>query len=108
MHKRWSRIFALSMGIPLILAFLAACGAGTSTGTQGPVTIEIGSDFPTSQGDASAGKPAENGVRYAIDQANKTNFLSGYKFVINAKDDVGANGTHDPNVGANNINAARW
>jgi branched-chain amino acid transport system substrate-binding protein len=90
-----------------MLAFLAACGAGTTqTGTtQGPVTIEIGSDFPTSQGDATAGKPAENGVRYAIDLANNANFLPGYKFVINAKDDVGANGTHDPTVGQNNVNA---
>jgi len=103
MHRHWPRIFALAMGIPLILALLAACGAGTNSGTQGTVTIEIGSEFPTSQGDASSGKPAENGIRYAIDQANSTNFLPGYKFVINAKDDVGANGTHDPNVGANNI-----
>lgn len=103
MQRRWSRIFTLAMGIPLMFAFLAACGTGTSTGTQGPVTIEIGSEFPTSQGDATAGKPAENGVRYAIDKANADNFLPGYKFVINAKDDVGANGTHDPNTGANNI-----
>ena len=103
MQPRWSRIFALFMGIPLMLAFLAACGAGTSTGTQNTVTIEIGSEFPTSQSDASNGKPAENGIRYAIDKANKENFLPGYKFVVNAKDDVGANGTHDPNVGANNI-----
>ena len=107
MHRRWSRIFALSMGIPLMLAFLAACGAGTSTttSTQSTVTIEIGTDFPTSQGDATAGKPAENGARYAIDLANSANFLPGYKFVINAKDDVGANGTHDPTKGQNNINA---
>jgi branched-chain amino acid transport system substrate-binding protein len=92
------------MGIPLMLTLLAACGAGTNTtGTQGVVTIEIGSEFPTTQGDASNGKPTENGIRYAIDKANEANFLPGYKFVVNAKDDVGANGTHDPNVGANNI-----
>src|SRR4051812_8544138 len=105
MYKRWSRIFALSMGIPLMLAFLAACGAGTGTpaDNQNAVTIEIGSEFPTSQKDASSGKPAENGIRYAIDLANKENFLPGYKFVINAKDDVGPNGTHDPNVGARNV-----
>jgi branched-chain amino acid transport system substrate-binding protein len=107
MHRRWSRIFALTMGIPLMLAFLAACGAGTSTtqGTQSTVTIEIGTDFPTSQGDATAGKPAENGARYAIDQANSSNFLPNYKFVIKAMDDVGANGTHDPVKGQNNVNA---
>lgn len=105
MHKRWFRIFALVMGIPLVLAFLAACGAGTSTGPSGPVTIKIGSEFPTTQKDETAGKPAENGVRYAVDEANKANFLPGYNFVIDAKDDVGAGGTHDPTVGQNNVNA---
>ena len=96
MHKRWSRIFALSMGMALMLAFLAACGAGTSPSgsSTGTVTIEIGSEFPTTQSDASSGKPAENGIRYAIDKANSANLVPGYKFVINAKDDVGANGTH--------------
>ncbi len=105
MHRRWSHIFALFMGIPLMLTFLAACGAGTSTGAQGTVTIKIGSDFPTTQKDESAGKPAENGVRFAIDEANKANFLPGYNFVIDAKDDVGAGGTHDQTVGQNNVNA---
>jgi branched-chain amino acid transport system substrate-binding protein len=104
MHRRWPRILALSMGIPLILAFLAACGPGTnSTDTQGVVTIKIGSDFPTSQADASSGKPAEEGVRYAIDQANKTNFLPGYNFVIDARDDVGLSGTYDQGVGKDNV-----
>jgi branched-chain amino acid transport system substrate-binding protein len=97
----WFRVLALLLSIALMLAFLAACGAGT--GTQSGVIIEIGSDFPTSQADAAAGKPVENGIRYAIDQANNAHFLSGYTFVLNAKDDVGPNGTHDPNVGANNI-----
>ena len=92
------------MGIALLLTLLVACGTGTnSTSTQNEVTIEIGSDFPTSLAEAADGKPIENGVRYAIDQANTTHFLPGYKFVINAKDDVGANGTHDPTVGENNI-----
>ena len=106
MQRRWSRILALSMGIPLLLAALAACGSGTapaSGGTTSNVTIEIGSDFPVSQQDESAGKPTENGVRYAIQLANQNKFLPGYTFEINAKDDVGANGTHDPTVGANNI-----
>jgi branched-chain amino acid transport system substrate-binding protein len=107
MHRRWSRIFALSMGIPLLLGLLAACGSGTGTDTNasgGPVIIKIGSNFPTTQKDASNGKPTEDGVRYAIDLANKNNFLPGYKLIISAKDDVGSNGTHDPTVGQKNIN----
>ena len=74
MRKRWSRILALSMGIPLLLAMLAACGAGTTgTGgsatatTSGPITIKIGSDFPTSCKDASAGKPSQNGAHLAVE-----------------------------------------
>src|SRR5579859_4962363 len=106
MQRSWSRISALSIGIALMLAFLAACGSGTSTSTQGTVTIKIGSDFPTSLKDQTAGKPAENGVRYAVDQANSSNFLPGYNFVIDAKDDVsGTTGTHDQTVGQNNVNA---
>lgn len=104
MYKRWSRILAISMGIALMLAFLAACGAGTTSGTQS-VVIKIASDFPTSQSDATAGKPTENGVRYAVDEANNNNFLPGYKFVLDPKDDVGASGAHDPTVGQNNVNA---
>ncbi len=98
----WSRILALLMSIALMLTVIAACGTGI--GTQSGGIIEIGSDLPTSQADAPAGKPVENAIRYAIDQANNEHFLPGYTFVLNAKDDVGPNGTHDPNVGANNIN----
>jgi len=92
------------------MVLLAACGAGTGgsggTGggtTTGPVTIEIGSELPTTGGDTSTGKPAEDGVALAIQQANATNFLPGYKFVQVKKDDVGLNGTHDPTTGQKNI-----
>ena len=75
MKKRWSRIFALTMGIPLLLAILAACGSGTSSGggttpTAQSVTIKIGTDLPTSGKDTSSGKPAQDGAQLAVDQAN--------------------------------------
>lgn len=112
MQRRWSRIFSLAMGLPLLLALLAACGAGTTTGSSpttgngtptGSITIKIASDFPVSGGDASAGKPAENGAHFAVDEANRTNFLPGYTFSFSPKDDVGAGNTHDPTVGQKNV-----
>jgi len=109
MQKRMTRIFALIMGIPLLLAFLAACGSGTtgtgssSTPTAGSKTIEIATELPVTGKDTSSGKPAEDGAHLAVDEANKNNTIPGYKFVFVAKDDVGAKGIHDAAVGAQNV-----
>jgi len=105
MQKRWSRIFALTLGIPLLLSLLAACGTGTdTTSNQATKTIKIGSNFPVSGDDQSNGLPIQNGVEYAVDEANKQNFLPGYKFVLNHKDDVGPSGAHDSAVALKNYN----
>ncbi len=106
MKRSWSRIFALVMGIPLLLGILAACGAGATTGTTpttGSTTIKIASDLPTSGKDASSGKPAENGAALAVSQANANHTIPGYTLVFVPKDDVGVSGLHDPTVGAANI-----
>ncbi len=109
MQKRMTRIFALIMGIPLLLAFLAACGSGTtgtgssSTPTAGSKTIEIATELPVTGKDTSSGKPAEDGAHLAVDEANKNNTVPGYKFVFVAKDDVGSQGIHDAAVGAQNV-----
>jgi branched-chain amino acid transport system substrate-binding protein len=110
MRKRWSRILALSMGLPLLLAMLAACGAGT-TGTggsatatpSGPVTIKIGTDLPTSGSDESAGKPTENGAHLAVNQANQQKLVPGVTFVFDPKNDVGPAGIHDAATGQKNM-----
>ena len=111
MQNRLSRIFALVLGIPLLLAMLAACGSGT-TGTgsttstpTGSKTIEIATEFPTSGKDTSSGQPAENGAHLAVDQANQQNTIPGYKLVFVPKNDVGPQGIHDPSVGAQNVRA---
>ncbi len=106
MQKQWSRIFALTMGIPLLLSLLAACGAGTpsNTANQATTTIKLGSDFPVSGNDQSNGLPAQNGVQYAVDEANSQNFLPGYKFVLDHTDDVGPSGAHDSAVALKNYN----
>jgi len=111
MKKSWSRILALTMGIPLLLAILAACGAGTTSGTTttptaGPKIIKIATDFPVSGKDASSGKPSENGAHLAVDQANSNNTIPGYTLQFVPKDDVGlASGAHDPATGKANVTA---
>ena len=110
MRKSWSRIFAMSLGIPLLLAFLVACGSGTtgtggggSTPTTGSTTIKIATDLPVSGKDESSGKPAENGAHLALDQANANHTIPGYTLVFDPKDDVGLSGIHDPAVGQQNV-----
>lgn len=109
MRRSWSRIFAMTLGIPLLLAFLVACGSGT-TGTNGggstPTAtkiIKIGTDLPVSGKDESSGKPAEDGAHLALDQANQNKTIPGYQLVFVPKDDVGPSGIHDPSVGQQNV-----
>jgi branched-chain amino acid transport system substrate-binding protein len=112
MRKDLSRVFALVLGIPLLLAILAACGAGTTgnggTGSggstpTGSTTIKIATDLPVSGKDESSGKPAENGAHLAVDQANANHTIPGYTLVFAPKDDVGPSGIHDPAIGAQNV-----
>ncbi len=109
MRRSWSRIFALTMGIPLMFAILVACGSGagggSSTPSAGSTTLKIGTDLPVSGKDSSSGKPAENGAHMAVDQANQNHTIPGITLVFVPKDDVGPSGTHDPSVGAQNVNA---
>ncbi len=107
MKRSWSRILALTMGIPLLLAILVACGSGTTTGTttttSGSTTIKIATDLPVSGKDTSSGKPAENGAHLAVDQANQKHTIPGITLVFNPTDDVGPAGIHDPAVGAAHV-----
>lgn len=114
MQRRLSRIFALTLGIPMLLAMLAACGSGTTgSGTTGgggsapagSTIIKIGTDLPVSGQDTSSGKPAQNGAEMAVNEANTSKFLPGYTFQFLPKDDVGPSGTHDPAVGKTNVTA---
>jgi len=109
MRKSWSRIFAMSLGIPLLLAFLVACGSGTTgtgggqTPTTGSTIIKLATDLPVSGKDTSSGKPAENGAHLALDEANANHTIPGYTLQFVPKDDVGPSGIHDPAVGAQNV-----
>ncbi len=109
MRRNLSRIFAVVMGFSLFLAILTACGAGTTTGsgtpTTGSTTIKLATDLPVSGKDTSSGKPAEDGANLAVMEANANHTIPGYTLVFDPKDDVGANGLHDPAVGAQNVTA---
>lgn len=90
----------------LLVGMLAACNTDApTTATSRPVvTIKIGTDLPVSGQDESSGKPVENGVRLAVDQAIKNNVPGpGYQLVFTPQDDVGTSGRHDPSVGAKNV-----
>ncbi|MDQ2903728.1 MAG: branched-chain amino acid ABC transporter substrate-binding protein [Ktedonobacteraceae bacterium] len=106
MRRISGRIMTLAMGLSLLLAILASCGAGTTGGGNtgngtptGSTIIKVASDFPVSGKDTSSGKPAENGAHMAVDEANASNAVPGYKLVFVPKDDVGPSGLHDPSVG---------
>src|SRR5205085_11979800 len=109
MKRSWSRIFALTLGISLLLAIFSACGSGTtSTGTNatavtGSTTIKIATDFPVSGSDESSGKPAEDGAHLAVNQANANHTIPGYTLVFNPTDDVGPSGIHDPAIGSQHV-----
>src|SRR6266567_3512505 len=107
MRRLWLRIFVLAMGIPLLLAILAACGAGTPSNpgaaANGSTTIKFATDLPVSGGDATIGKSTEDGARLAVDEANANHVIQGYTLVFDPQDDVGVGGVHDPTKGANNV-----
>lgn len=104
------------VAMALILTLVSACGAtnnaiptasptarGTAapTGT-GPVVIKIGAALPSSGPDASKGVDAENGAQMAVDAANASTLLPGYRLAFNALNDAGANGSPDTTTGAAN------
>jgi len=105
MQKRWSRIFAFVLVIPLLLSVLIACGAGADPNAESDViTIKIGSNFPVSGLDETAGLPAQNGAELAVNEAIAQNYLGdGYELVFSPKDDVGPSQVHDPTTARTNF-----
>ncbi len=69
----------------------------------GSKTIKVATELPTSGGDESSGKPAEDGAHLAVTQANQNHTIPGYTLVFDPQNDVGPSGTHDPAVGAQNV-----
>jgi branched-chain amino acid transport system substrate-binding protein len=108
MQRSWSRVLALTMGIPLLLAILVACGSGIggnggNTPSGGSTTIKIATDLPVTGRSASFGKGTEDGAHLAVDQANAHHTIPGYTLVFDPKDDAGLTGFSEPAVGAQNV-----
>jgi branched-chain amino acid transport system substrate-binding protein len=105
MQRSWSRVLTLTMGIPLLLAILVACGLGSGGNTPhgGSTFIKIATELPVTGQSASFGKGTEDGAHLAVDQANTHHTIPGYTLVFDPKDDVGLNGFSDPAVGAQNV-----
>jgi branched-chain amino acid transport system substrate-binding protein len=108
MQKSWSHVFALTMGLPLVLVMLVACGSGTggsggNTPPAGSTTIKIATELPVSGKSASYGKGVEDGAHLAVDQANAHHTIPGYTLVFDPKDDVGPTGLPDLSVGVQNV-----
>src|SRR5258708_12898149 len=109
MRSNLARIFAVVMGVSLSLTILAACGAGTTTGsgtpTAGSTVIKIATDLPVSGKVIGGGKPIEDSVHLAVNEANANHIIPGYTLVFDPKDDVGPAGIPDPAGGAQNVSA---
>ncbi|HKF77626.1 MAG TPA: branched-chain amino acid ABC transporter substrate-binding protein [Candidatus Dormibacteraeota bacterium] len=91
------------MAVAAILSF-ACGGGGGGTGGGGATkgTIKIGVEMPLSGTEGSQGQPILKGVRFAVDRAGGA--IKGYKLEVVDKDDA-VNGTHDPQKGAQNVQA---
>lgn len=106
MARRWFQVFRLLTGLALFATLLGGCESGTphpGNNTATPGVIKIGAELPLVGDDASAGKAAEDGIRLALDEANRQHILPGYTLMLDAKNDVGASGMQDPSVGAVNV-----
>ena len=105
--------------VALLLTLMSACGTTnratttvsptpTVTATQtatGPAVIKLGAALPSSGGEASKVVDAENGMQLAIEGANASTLLPGFKLVFNALNDAGTNGSSDATIGAANVKA---
>lgn len=106
MTRRLSRVFALALGVTLLMGILAACGTGTtSSNTSSNVVIKVATEFPISGGDIDIGTSTTNGAALAVDQANANHTIPNATLQLVRKDDVGPQGTHDPATGAANVQA---
>ncbi len=86
------------VAVMIIALALAACGK-TNAGSS--KTITLGSDLPTTGGDAGDGLPTQNGVQLAVNQAN---LGGGYTLKYEPLNDVSTtSGKHDPQTGATNL-----
>jgi branched-chain amino acid transport system substrate-binding protein len=104
MTRRLPRLFALTLGLTLLMGLLAACGTGTSNNpTPATTVIKVATELPTSGGDIDIGTSTRNGAQLAVEQANANHTIPNVSLQLIEKDDVGPSGTHDGPTGAANV-----
>jgi branched-chain amino acid transport system substrate-binding protein len=82
--------------VALVSALLVGCTSSQSSST----VVKIGVELPLSGGDAANGIPTDNGVKLAVEEANKK-APAGFSFAVDDLDDA-VQGAHDPAQGAQN------
>ncbi len=100
------QVFRLLTGLVLFAALLAGCESSAPHPGNTPAAsgvIKIGAELPLVGGDAEIGRAVADGIRLAIDEANRQQVLPGYTLMLDAKNDVGASGSQDPSIGAVNV-----
>ena len=95
MSKHLTRIFALALGLPLLLSILVACGGTGATPSATPTAntvIKVATELPISGGDIDIGTSTMRGAQLAVDQANANHTIPNVTLQFIGKDDVGPPG----------------
>lgn len=103
MARRWLQALRLLLGLALWTTLVAGCESGAPGPGHSPAAtgvIAIGAELALTGSQADVGWEVENGIRLAIEQANRQHVLAGYTLVLQTRDDVGASGQSDPSIGA--------
>jgi branched-chain amino acid transport system substrate-binding protein len=103
--RKWYRLIIGALGIAAVFASLAGCGSTPAAAAKlCNGQISIASEFPTTGTDGAEGKPAQNAVQLAVNQAK---LGDGYTLSLIAYNDVSATlGHNDPDQGAKNLRDA--
>jgi branched-chain amino acid transport system substrate-binding protein len=96
---QWLKPMAVAAGVLVAAAACGSSGGGGSTANKG--TITVAAEGPLSGTEASQGQPIANGVQLAAQQAGS---VKGYNIQVKTFDDA-VQGTHDPQKGAQNMQA---
>ena len=109
---RLSTLSVLGVGLVLVASACSGSSATPAPATTAPGTpaagtpaaggmaIKVGIELPMTGGEAPNGVPTANGVALALSQLS----VPGYSITIAQKDDA-LNGKHDPQTGAQNMQA---
>lgn len=100
LHSGFKVIFRVAM---LFVVSVSLAGCSFNLFQHSNTTVAIGVVGTMSGNSASIGNSIAYGVQKAVDQANASNFVPGYRFTVSVKNDTGIVGYYDPLVAAVNV-----